>query len=431
MAKPKNLGFNSELLLFHPPVTNVGVEQIQWLHIAPISQITEESAIDFVIPGSGSQYLDLRRSRLYVKAKIVKEDGSDCTSDDTVSPVNLWMSSLFSQVNVYLQQTLVSSSGTNNSYKSYLEVLLNYGIDAKESQCQTQLYYKDSAGAMDETDPLGSPINQGLFQRHAIAKNSAIVDMEGPIYADIFEINRYLINGVEVRVKLFPSKSPFHLMGKTEGKYKTIIQQVILKACKVSVSPDVIAAHGETIKKTPAIYPYTRTNVKSFAVAKGQYTVNLTDMFQGEVPTRVVIGFVGASAYSGDYKKNPYNFQTYKLEYLSVDVDGQSVPSRALQPNFTSNNYIEAYQNLFSGLGKDSLDQGLFCSRSDFPKGYSLYVFDLKSELADSSHQASQRHGNLSMEARFADPLPETINVIVYANFPAQLKIDESRAISF
>ena len=432
MAQGKNLGFNSELLLFQPPVINTGVEHIQWLHISPISQLTEDAAIDFVIPGAGPQYLDLRRSRLYIKVKIVKGDNTDCTEEDIVSPVNLWMCSLFSQVNVYLQQRLISSSSTNYPYKSFLEVLLNYGIDAKESQCQTQLYYKDSAGAMDQTNPLGTPINQGLIRRNELAKNSATIDMEGPIYADFFETNRWLINSVETRLRLFPSKNSFRLMADGDSpNYKVIIQEAIFKACKVTLSPEVLMAHGQTIKKSPAIYPFTRTEVKTFAISKGSYNVNLNDLFLNSVPSRVVIAFINGAAYAGDYKKNPYNFQHYNLEFLSIYVDGQSVPSKALQPNFKSNNYIEAYQNLFTGLRKDSLDLGLYCSREDFAQGYSLFVFDLKSEILDSTHHPSMRHGNVSLEARFSEALPETINVIVYASFPAQIQVDESRAITF
>ena len=65
---------------------------------------------------------------MYVKARILKGDGTDCGDEDIVSPVNLWIASLFSQVNVYLQQKLISTATTNYPYKAYLEVLLNYGI---------------------------------------------------------------------------------------------------------------------------------------------------------------------------------------------------------------------------------------------------------------------------------------------------------------
>ena len=126
--------------------------------------------MDIHIKASGSQYLDLQRSRLHVKAKIVKEDGSKLEEADVVTPVNLWMQSLFNQVDVYFQQKLVSSSGTNYAYKAYMDVLLNFSEDAETSQMQTQLFYKDSAGAFDQTKTNEIPLNQGLILRQKLAK---------------------------------------------------------------------------------------------------------------------------------------------------------------------------------------------------------------------------------------------------------------------
>ena len=200
------MALNSELMLFQPPVVNEGIEYLQWIECRPVNQITEDGSIDIHVKASGSQYLDLQRSRLYVKAKIVNEDGGNLVASDVVTPVNLWLQSLWNQVDVFLQQKLVSSSGTNYAYKALMDVLLNYGVDAELSQLQTQLFYRDSGGSMDHTDPKTTPINQGLIRRNLLAKNSATIDMVGPIYADVFQMPRYLLNEVDVHLKLFQNK---------------------------------------------------------------------------------------------------------------------------------------------------------------------------------------------------------------------------------
>ena len=194
---------NSELMIFQPPVVNQGVEYLQWIECRPVNQITEDGSIDIHIKGNGPQYLDLHRSRLYVKAKIVTEDGKDLEEADVVTPTNLWLQALWNQLDVMFQQKLVSSSGTNYAYKAMMDVLLNYGGDAASTQLQTQLYYKDIAGLMDNTKLSEVPLNQGLIHRNRLAKGSAFIDMEGPIYADVFQMPRYLLNEVDVHVKLF------------------------------------------------------------------------------------------------------------------------------------------------------------------------------------------------------------------------------------
>ena len=309
---------SSELMLFEPKVVNEGVEYLQYIECRPTNQITEDGSVDIHIKASGSQYLDLQRSRLHVKAKIVKEDGSNLEEADVVTPVNLWMQSLFNQVDVYFQQKLVSSSGTNYAYKAYMDVLLNFSEDAERSQMQTQLFYKDSAGTFDQTKINDIPLNQGLILRQKLAKNSQLVDMCGPIFADTFNMSRNLLNEVDVRLKLFQSKHDFRLMSSVAGKkYKVIITEVMLKAAMVGIHPDILKSHARALKDIPAIYPFNRTDVKTFAVPKGQYNVNLDDIFQGKIPNRLVLGMVSADAYAGDLTKNPFNFKHYNFVPLS------------------------------------------------------------------------------------------------------------------
>ena len=86
--------FNSEMMLFQPRVVNHGIEYLQWIECQPVNQITEDGSIDIHLKASGSQYLDLQRSRLYVKAKIVNENGDALETADIVTPVNLWLQSV-------------------------------------------------------------------------------------------------------------------------------------------------------------------------------------------------------------------------------------------------------------------------------------------------------------------------------------------------
>ena len=297
------------------PVRPQDIERIT----RPVNQITEDGSIDIHVKASGSQYLDLQRSRLYVKAKIVKEDGGNLVTADVVTPVNLWLQSLWNQVDVFLQQKLVSSSGTNYAYKALMDVLLNYGVDAELSQLQTRLFYRDSGGSMDHTNPTTTPINQGLIKRNLLAKNSATIDMVGPIYADVFQMPRYLLNEVDVHVKLFQNKNSFRLMSSVANKkYKVVISEVILKAAMIGIHPDILKSHARALEDKPALYPLLKTEVKTFAVGKGQYNVNLDDIYQGKIPNRLILGMVSAEAYAGDLTKNPFNFKHYNFDFMCL-----------------------------------------------------------------------------------------------------------------
>ena len=421
---------SNELRLFDNFPTNAGIEHTQWVEYRPLSQLNEDSPIEFNIPGTGSQYLDLKRCRLYIQAKIVKTDGSNITKDDKVGPVNLYLQSLWRQVDVEIQQQLLSSTGVSYPYKAMLDVMLNYGRDAKESQLETQLYYKDSPTYMDSTDPCSTE-NVGLFYRHKYSKESMLVDMEGPLYESVFQLDRYLLNGVDVRIKLHPSAQSFRLMADNNS-YKSVITDAKIKVCKVAVSPDVMVAHANILKQIPAKYPFYKTEMKTYNISSGQYSFNLDNVFNGKIPTKISMVMVKSLAYAGSFGLNPYNFIHNNLDYLSVNIDGQSVPAKPLQPRFNTvggQNYISAYQSLFSHMW--NRNEGNDIQRSDFPSGYSVFVFDIEADIEENLQKRLPliKNGNLKIEGHFEKPTEEAVTVILMAKFPAQFEVDETRSV--
>ena len=82
----------------------------------------------------------------YVRAKVVRGVGTDIADDAPVAPVNNWLHSLFSQVDVHLNDTLVTPSSNTYPFRAYVETLLSYGAEAKKTQLSSQLWYKDTAG---------------------------------------------------------------------------------------------------------------------------------------------------------------------------------------------------------------------------------------------------------------------------------------------
>ena len=86
--------------------------------------------IEFHIPGSGDDYLDLSSVRRYVRARVVKGTGTDLEDASTAAPVNNWLHSLFCQVDASMNGTLVTPSTSTYPYRAYIETLLSYGAEA-------------------------------------------------------------------------------------------------------------------------------------------------------------------------------------------------------------------------------------------------------------------------------------------------------------
>ena len=232
-----------------------------------------------------------------------------------------------------------------------------------------------------------------------------------------------------MRIRLVRNKDAFCLMAAAGSTFKVKILDCKLYVRKVKINPSVLIAHNIALEGGNAKYPIRRAVCKTYTIPTGNLDHTQENLFTGQLPTRLVIGCVDNDAFNGRYSKNPYNFKHYDLRQLKVYLDGQQHSLIPIEPNFAANHYITAYANLFAGTGKLMKDEGTDIRREDFGSGYALYAFDLTADLAEEGHFSLMKHGNVRLDLKFGTALPNTINVIAYAEFESVLEIDKSRNI--
>jgi len=62
----------------------------------PLTNVGDDSPIEFDINGTGEDYIDLASTMLLVRAKTLQPDSTNIDDDTPVGPTNLWLHSLFS-----------------------------------------------------------------------------------------------------------------------------------------------------------------------------------------------------------------------------------------------------------------------------------------------------------------------------------------------
>lgn len=93
----------SELNLFSVPPSQTAIETIFYQEVGSTSHVNGNAPTEFIITGqNGMEFLDLKRSKLCVKCKILRSDGKPLDDTDEVAPVNLLFHSMFSQVDVMM-----------------------------------------------------------------------------------------------------------------------------------------------------------------------------------------------------------------------------------------------------------------------------------------------------------------------------------------
>ena len=424
--------------IFSPPPIDNSITKEYWVEYNPVAAISENGIIEFNIPGTSMDYMNLAKSKLHVTYVITgpngekikdKRDlnGHPTANSDQVGPVNFTLHSIFRQIDLSLNQKIVSADvGVNYPYKAMIDLLLQSSSDMLNSQAQAAFYFKDLQGYFDVATYLWG--NTGFSERSRPTKDGEEAHIEGVLFSDFSNgQNRAILNGVSINFKFFQSTDPFRLLRNGTKAYKLKITDAILKVCHISLDPKMIVAHNEALKISTALYPFWRSDIKSFTVAAGSLSFMTDNIYHCKIPSKLIIALVSNSAYSDSYDKNPFFFNHMNLNYLEVTVDGQSVSNRALSPNFEAGDFVSSYLSLLDN--EYNKKKGLVINLLEYDKGYTLFLFDVQSYLSGKNNSKSMK-GHLKVGMRSSKALAETINVLVYGKFPEILTRDHTRNVN-
>ena len=82
-------GLTNALELFSKPPIQTSIVKGNWVEVHPTNSLDDDSAIDFEISGSGTEYLDLANTFIKAKVCVTTPNGNTGYPDDAiVGPVN-------------------------------------------------------------------------------------------------------------------------------------------------------------------------------------------------------------------------------------------------------------------------------------------------------------------------------------------------------
>ncbi|KAK3106922.1 hypothetical protein FSP39_003053 [Pinctada imbricata] len=354
----------SQLSLFHLPPTQTAVEKNYFQEYRPISQLSNNYPIEFNIASqNGMEYIDMRRSQMYVKCRLHK---SEISSSDNVGPINLPLQALFSQVDVGVQNKQISSTAGHYPFKAYIQCLLRYNKEAKKSQLTSQLWIRDTAGSYDDAD-VQTGANIGLYERAKYFSKGRRVDLQGPIYHDLFGLDRYIIN--QVKMMAIPR-------GQVNFTWDNCINGVRPLRCVLGFV-NSLAVSGA--------YNLCPWHFQHYDLS--QITLSLDGLPVGGNPLRL-------------------NFD---------DVNGITT--------------VPALVNLMETTGKWMSDSGNGIDRDDISTGTALYAFDIEPQFHTDHYLSLLKYGNLRIDCQFHKPLPEAVTCVLYVETPGYFEINKARDV--
>ena len=419
----------SALCIFDKPGVLTDIQRSYNVDYYPVSTLSSDAPIEFVIPSSSEDYIDVSNTLLYVKFKVVQEDGTNLDqTKDFVAPNNLPIATLFSDASLKIGETQVQGGSSDYPYRGYFRTVMQFSPLAQQSHMRTMGWYKDEAGKFDDK------ANTGFVKRQNLIGNSNSVELVGPLYFDFFNQDRHLINNTSLRIRLTPNKPEFALnaypVAAGAKKFKVLFENVILYANRLEMNPSVINGHAVGLSSQNARYFINHSDLLTYTIPKGQKSYIKDHLFTDLSPKMIMIAMVDNDAFNGNYAKNPFHFKHYNLDKLALSRDGKNIPGSAFQPDFTNKHYMRSYLQTMRTFNYWNTDDTNGLTSAEWANGYLIYAFDL---TPDKELASACLHGNignnLRLELNFGTALPNTINILIYAVTDSQIEITKLRDV--
>ena len=398
--------------------------------------------------GVDDRLIDLSMTRLRLGIKVVKDDNTEFhleykTLDDGVSeidrdnpkneyaiPIDCIFHSMWKSVQVFYENNKISGSSRNYAYKAFLDILLSTTFTAKTTILHLIGLATDHDN-FDATNPRSAIANRGLQRRYEMTRNGKELFMQGGLLNDLWKQKHLLVNDRNIKVVFEANKEIFRLMMQppTLDAHIELIKPV-LRVARVTPTDEVKKALEEMKKEEPVEYPHRLGKIKTRSVNAGERTYAFTNVFNGMIPTKLVIGFVEEEAYSGHKSKNPFKFSNLDIINAEVMVGSEALPGKGYKLDFSKGQFADALENLYSIFSPTCQPMDIGVTREQFKEGLCLLAFDLDpSTPGDLSTWGLPRSGNLDLNVEFRENIKKTHELIMYGIFPATVELDSKGSV--
>ena len=391
--------------------------------IIPSNGMTSDP-YEFVFEPMGDSYLDMSTIHMYAKLKIVKLDGTEVDNRFDVAPVNNLLNSMWRTIETKVNNVTVNPAASYNiPYKSMMENVI--GIEnTLNHYLVSSMFVMDTPAKYDTM----SEENVGYMRLARLCtqneQSSYNFDICGPFCNDFIRSDKHLAPGNKLAFRFTRASDEFCLLSKTDEKYKLLITDICLYGTRIRLFPH---AQKEIIKEgKPDVYSCMHSEIKEFPLPAGVKQWNLKITNGSTLPKHIIVGFVLTEAHVGSYKKNPFNFQNFKLNRMNLKQDGRRYPQEPLRPDYENGMFAREYNHLFMNTGKYRINSGNCISLEAFKDGMNLYSFDNNPDSCYMVHKHVGKDGSMEVEPGWAAGLEESITAIVYLNYDEVITLEGS-----
>ena len=403
------------------------------LWFTPSTPIDNVSEIRLQIPAMEKHFIALKDTRLVVKARILTKNqaGAWVAAEAGLdySVCNMLSTAIWSKVNIKFNNVEVESCiDKSYPYRSYLESCLSFNDVQKSTYMKSAWGFipdlPESCNASAKSSTASTKPN-GYDSRMSMVKEGKSFTFHTPIFVDLFNQSRYLIPGVNIDISLTKSPEDFFVLSAdtNAGKFKLDLQSVEVMVRTVETAEKVNLTYDQLLLKgKPLLYPRTHSALNFISIQK-QQVCDVNNIYNGILPSTLLIGFVEDANLTGTISKNPFVFSSVNLKSISLKFNGAVILDKLME--FDDDDYERAYLKLIEDLALSSPANSIRLSKQEFKSNFFLLSLDTTGCRCSSYHYhiEAEKKGRLSASLVFSQPNDKNLQMMVYTITHKSMKI--------
>ena len=383
-------------------------------------------------------YVDLRQTYLALKLKLVRGRGYEthntkevkkehkeeakAEEEETVEEeavplvihVNNILHSVFSNVEVYINNQQFYNSNGLHAHKSYICNNFRGAISEYKGVLHCEGY--DYEEIPDEI--MEAPLSEPFFTRRMkmLSRPDGFI-LYGKLGVDFFSTSELLYPNMNVRLRLIRARPNFYMISDNPNVSLGIVD-CSLYTRRIALKDDYHKKRMDMLPYTPLELNYLETLAKTFIIPARQNQFIQENIFNNAPVRRIAIAMNKNSALTKSYTENPFWYQQFELRQIRILRGGQPIVDFDVADNcrlFVTTIKAMNFQDDFPSIPIDNF------------KDHYVLVFDLTSmqDATENCHYPELVGEPLMLELNFTFTLEHITELIVLGERMSSVAFDK------
>ncbi len=382
---------DASLALFQPPVIERQIYETEWSVYPPKNAVAGEKDIEFIIQPLKKKYIDLSRTYIRLDMISTKKNGGPMKGRSFMYTHRV--AKCFKKVTLKIgNENIFDGVGENYTAKDDIEQYTMFHSKTDSSQ----IYPTENIHAEDS-------------------------EMETLFHHLYTGITKPILNQVPITILIEQSD----LERRTGNRFSNADHKIMdasLYVCTINVDPKVIVKHDALLSTKNAVYPYWGVQMKTFEMDTGLQEIVLDDIFDGFVPSRLMVGVMKSAQYTGK------NFMFEDVLPAWKQLVPTALRLRELKLTINGRSMMVDDYSIYDNIYIPNEEEFFVSDYQRFIRFHCIIPFNIR-YLGDTVFE-KQKKGNTTLKLKFDAAVTENLVIVLYARFAKKIEIDKVRTVS-